>query len=159
MHQMKRFLVALILMTTIIAAWAKSSGLDPSKVGADGLTHGQAEQVLRIALMHGGYKKELVLPGAYIEGPLANKTGKPPVPGFFMFRLAYDSPSAGATDYIGTFVVSQKTGDVWDVGLPSGCSNFRSAALTRVQTVIMKKTGKIMHDEMHLREQFDCLGK
>ncbi len=153
---MIRLLIFILLVILIPVSWAQSFGIHPAQIAESGLTEQQAKQVLRSVLKHGKYGKILALRGAYIEDGFFDENGQQSDPGFYTFRLAYDSPKAGATDYFGPFVVSQKTGDVWDISLTSGCKNFHSPALTRLQATIMKKTKAAIENERPLRENFDC---
>lgn len=154
---MKRILFALLLLIPGAVLGAKPWSLNAAQIAESGLTEQQAEQVLRLALQQSKYRKHFVSPHSYIEDGFVNQDGTPKTAGFYMFRLAYDGPKATMTWYFGPFLVSQKTGDVWDVSLSSGCVNFHSAALTRIQATIMKKTKTAIEDEKALRNNFDCL--
>ncbi len=148
----------LILGLLGLFAWlprAKGAGLEFSHVSEQGLSKAQAEQVVRLVLMHSAYRKWLNTSSAYIENN--DGEGETFVPGFYMFRLAYDLPKAQTTSYAGPYVVSKKTADVWDVSLASACKNLHFPALTRLQTQVMKQTKSTIAGEKALREQFDCV--
>lgn len=151
---MKYFFIAVLLLALPSHGQSKPSGLDITRIKETGLTQPQAEQVLRMVVAKSPYRHWLNTRYAYIEN-LDDKT-RQTVPGFYMFRLAYDSPKARATAYAGPYLISQKTADVWDVGLSSDCKNLHFPALAALQTQVRKKTGTTLDDETDLRKKFDC---
>jgi hypothetical protein len=118
---------------------------------ATGLMREQAKQVLLVVLKHEHYK----LRGAsiFINGDLADDKGNPPHPGYYDFSLGDDSAHEGATHYRGLFSVSVLTGEVWEINL---CKRFEFRQLKRIQTAIMKKTGKTFADERAARKGLGC---
>jgi hypothetical protein len=151
---MKHHIAALLLAVVFVAAWARAEGFKLAEVQQNGLSKMQAEQILQLVIARSAYRKWLHSSNAYIEN--LDEPAKQAVPGFFMFRLAYDAPTAGATAYAGPYLISQKTADVWDVSLPTACKNLHFPALTRLQAGVMKETGATVQDESALRKAFDC---
>jgi hypothetical protein len=118
--------------------------LNASQVQADGLTIDQAKQVLVMVLKH--EKLFMKKPGFNIEDIEF-------VTGYVNFFVTYDSPKAAATDVIGGFAVSPRTGDVWEANL---CKRYDFPALKRVQATIMQHTGKTFASEVSERRGLGC---
>jgi hypothetical protein len=145
---------ALVLVLTLVASVVLAKGpavLSADQVQPTGLTKDQAKQVLTVVLKHERYK--LRMPGVFINGDLADEKGNPPHPGYFDFSLGYDSPKAGATEYMGLFSVSTATGDVWEINT---CKHFAFPALRRLQSEITARTRKTMADEVAQRRGLGC---
>jgi hypothetical protein len=145
---------ALFLVLALAASAALAKGpavFNADQVQPNGLTREQARQVLVVVLKHERYK--LGMPGVFIDGDLADEKGNPPHPGYFDFSLGYDSPKAGATEYMGLFSVSTATGDVWEINI---CKRFVFPALRSLQSGIMARTGRTMADEMAQRRGLGC---
>lgn len=149
-NTLNRFL-GLLLVFFACAAFAKPVLLDGKEVGPTGLTKMQAKQVLVTVLMHEKFK--LAKPGVSINDDLLGPDGKPPHPGYYDFSIGYDSPSAGATEYVGLFSVSTATGDVWETNL---CKRYVFPALKATQKAIMKQTGKTFESEKRERRGLGC---
>ncbi|AUP76360.1 hypothetical protein CWS02_05580 [Enterobacter sp. EA-1] len=78
------------------------------------------------------------------------------VPEYINFHVAWDSPDAAATDVIGEFVVSPRTGDVWESNM---CKQYAFSELKRLQTEIMKRTGWTLAGELKEREDWAAINK
>jgi hypothetical protein len=141
------FVFALVSAT----AFAKPSAFDERAVAASGLVREQAKQVLLVVLKHEHYK--LRGDSTFINGDLVDEKGNPPHPGYYDFSLGDDSAGEGATHYRGLFSVSILTGDVWELNL---CKRFVFPQLKRIQTAIMKRTGRTLADEKAARKGLGC---
>ena len=151
---MKSVFAAILLTVLAGLVPAKAAGAGLGAVAVTGLTKPQAEAVLRLVIAQGVYRRWLHSRHSYIEN--LDQAEKQAVPGFFMFRLAYDAPQTGATAYAGPYLISQKTADVWDVGDPGACKNLHFPALARWQAQVTRKTQAKVQDEAGLRAAFDC---
>ncbi len=148
---MKRMICGLCLISVAFSAEVGAAPFKSAEVRENGLTKDQAKQVLMVVLRHEKYR--LSMPGVFIDGNLADEQGNPPHPGYFDFSLGYDSPKAGATDYLGLFSVSVKTGDVWEI---NSCKNFHFPALAQLQAMIMKRTKQTFAGEKDARKGLGC---
>ncbi len=142
---------ALLLMFFAHAAFAASFSLAGQPIDSAGLTQTQARQVLVMVLKHEKFK--ISRPGVFIDGDLTTPDGKPPHPGYYDFSVGSDSPSAGATEYLGLFSVSAATGDVWEINL---CRRYIFPDLSVAQKAIMKRTGKTFESEKPERRGLGC---
>lgn len=134
----------------------ESRALNINAVGVDGLTEKQAMEVLRLALNGSTWRRTLKQPEITIEGDFANPDGTPPLPGYYMLRLVHDAPKSFSSMHLGTFAVGKLTADVWDIAAPTGCKNFHSPELSKLQAAVMRKTKGVVPAEKVLREKFDC---
>jgi hypothetical protein len=142
-------LVILAVAATSVQAvnGGKTAKAEPSITGQiqkDGLTVQQAEQVLVMVLKH--EKLFMKEPGFNIENIEF-------VPGYVNFHVTYDTPKAGATEVIGAFAVSPRTGDVWETNL---CKRYAFPALKRVQAAIMQRTGSTFASETNDLRGMGC---
>lgn len=149
--KMSRMLLLVFAITASVASAKEPTTIPLDQITSEGLSRGQAKQVLIVVLKHQRYK--LGKSGVFIDGDLTDENGKPPHPGYFDFSLGYDSPKAGATEYWGLFSVSVSTGDVWETNT---CKRFVFPALQRIQKNIMERTGKTMADEKAQRRGLGC---
>lgn len=139
------FLVSLaIAVASLQATPGQASGMDTSKVQSSGLTADQAKKILVLVLKH--EKLFISKPGFNVEATQL-------APGYMNFFVTYDSPNAGATDAIGSFAVSPRTGDVWETNI---CRRYTFPALERAQAAIMKRTGETFASEVSERRKLGC---
>lgn len=120
-----------------------TSEFNLSDINREGMTKTQAEKVLIIVLRHQKYN--LSLEGIFIDGDLQDEQGNVPHPGYYDFSLGYDTPTAGATDYLGLFSVSPKTGDIWEI---NECERVVFPELQKIQQGIMEKNGATFASEV-----------
>lgn len=66
--------------------------------------------LVRAVLRH----ENLAFPSRYCELEQLDKGGKPFAPGFYSFGANCDYPNTGATTVFGLYVVSVRTGEVWE---------------------------------------------
>jgi hypothetical protein len=123
----------------------------PENVEPTGLTKAQAKQILIVVLTH--ERKPIDGLGTFIDDDLRDKSGEPPHPGYFDFSLGYDSPGAGATEYMGLYAVSSATGDVWEL---NRCEHYDFPELRRIQAKISHRTHRTVVDEKDLRRGLGC---
>lgn len=148
---LRQLLAILAIASTVVQVQAADGEraarpvpLTASQVQTEGLTSAQARQVLVMVLKH--EKLFMNKPGFNIEDIEF-------VPGYVNFHVTYDSPKAAATDVIGAFAVSPRTGDVWETNL---CKRYEFQALKRVQGTIMQRTGKTFASEVGERRGLGC---
>jgi hypothetical protein len=143
-------LMAALLMCREHAFAAELGAFPATAISRDGLNLAQAKKVLTLVLRHEGY--DLKKRGMYIDDDIKTPEGGPPHPGYVDLSLQFDARTAGATAALGYFAVSKKTGDVWEV---NRCKRYRFPELSRIQRLIMQRTGTSLADE---REQWKGLG-
>jgi hypothetical protein len=153
MPGIKSLRAAVLLLAISSAAMSATdpTAFDSKAVQPSGLTKEQAKQVLVIVLKH--LKFNLAREGMYLDGDITAPSGGPFHPGYYDFALTYDTPDAAATDVLGSYAVSLKTGDVWEVNL---CKRYAFPALTRVQVAIMQRTGQTFASEKNERRGLGC---
>lgn len=147
---MKRFLLALATLAPAIAS-AGSGPLKIDDVMPTGLTKNQAKQVLIVVLKHARFN--LSTPGMYIDDDLHGPNGEPNRPGYYDFSLSYDTPKAGATNYLGYYSVNVRSGDVWEV---ESCKRYGFPKLRALQRKLKKRTGTALADERIARDEVGC---
>ncbi|NHZ96331.1 hypothetical protein F2P46_11350 [Massilia sp. CCM 8734] len=111
----------------------------------------QAKQLLVFTLSREGYNT--TKKGLYFEGPLTNRHGNIPHPGYLDFSLTYANPKAGALEFIGLFSVSVSSGEIWETNT---CEMFSFPDLRRIQHQIRAKTKISAADESVLRRGLGC---
>lgn len=74
------------------------------------ITAAQAESLVRTVLRH----EKLKFPSPYCELERLDKDGKAFAPDFYSFGANCDYPNARATTVLGLYVVSPRTGEVWE---------------------------------------------
>lgn len=133
------------------AAIAHDTALDATKVSRHGLTGAQARYVLKLVLEHEGY--DLNKRGMDIDGPFKVDPAIASQRGYWEFGLTFDAPGYAATEVLGRFAVSRLTADVWETNL---CRRYDFPALSQLQTMVMRKTGKTRADEIAARRGLGC---
>jgi hypothetical protein len=128
-----------------------ASDIDAEKISQKGLSAEQARQVLIVALEQLHFKLSKI--GMYIDGPLTDAEGKPFRVGFYDFGLAFDSPTAGATDVLGHYAVNTMTGDVWET---ERCVRYKFPELLIIQKRITEKTATKLLNEEKARDEIGC---
>ena len=128
---------------------ATEKALSPSSVISgqiqhNGLTAEQARELLIMVLKH---------ENLFIDKPGFNIEHIEFVPGYANFHVTWDSPEAAATDVIGEFAVSPRTGDVWE---SNNCKQYSFPELKRLQAEVMKRTGWTFSGELKEREGLGC---
>ncbi|NHZ34639.1 hypothetical protein F0185_13705 [Massilia sp. CCM 8692] len=111
----------------------------------------QAKKLLVFTLSREGYNT--TKKGLYFEGPLTNRHGNIPHPGYLDFGLTYANPKAGALEFIGLFSVSVSSGEIWETNT---CEMFSFPDLRRIQHQIRAKTKISAADESVLRRGLGC---
>ncbi|MDR3441349.1 hypothetical protein [Telmatospirillum sp.] len=150
MLTLSRILLALAVIAVVSAQpsagqnTSGTGGFDERQVQPSGLSVDQARQLLVVVLQH--EKLMVNKPGFNIENIEF-------VPGYVNFFVTYDSPKAGATDVIGGFAVSPRTGDVWETTL---CKRYQFRTLSDIQKRIMEKTGKRFATNDEAKEELGC---
>ena len=145
----KTLIVALTTIT--LSAHAEQDVLIAAQVAKTGLTQAQAQQVLRVVLKH--LRFNLNKEGMLIDGDISGSNGQPMRPGYIDFALTYDTPTAAATDVLGTYSVDMLTGDVLE---NTRCKRYRFAALTRLQKAISARTGVALPPQKVALGQIGC---
>jgi hypothetical protein len=139
-----------LLLLTSATAHAKNKDLFSNHtlllthISPSGLTEQQAKDILVMVLKH--EKMYMYKEGFDIERINYAK-------GYTTFQVTYDTPKAAATEVIGAFAVSPRTGAVLEVNL---CRNYSFHALTEIQNDIMKQTGATFASEKELLNQLGC---
>lgn len=147
----KIIFVFFLLASAVCYVQGNTSEFNLSDINREGMTKAQAEKLLIIVLRHQKYN--LSLGGIFIDGDLQDGQGNAPHPGYYDFSLGYDTPTAGATDYLGLFSVSPKTGDIWEI---NECERVVYPELQKIQQGIMKKTGATFASEVVQRRGLGC---
>lgn len=148
-NQNREILIILALLCCPLSVSASEKTLSPSPVISgqiqhDGLTPEQARALLIMVLKH---------ETLFIDKPGFNIEHIEFVPEYINFHVTWDSPDTAATDVIGEFVVSPRTGDVWESNM---CKQYAFSELKRLQTEIMKRTGWTLAGELKEREGLGC---
>ena len=92
-------------------------------------------------------------PGLFIDRDISGANGQAMRPGYIDFALTYDTPSAAATDVLGTWSVDILTGDVLE---NTRCKRYRFAGLKRLQAAISARTGVALPPEKLALGRIGC---
>ena len=109
----------------------------------------EAKSLVRVVLRH----EKLKLSSRYCELEQVRGDGRPFVPEYYSFSASCDYPNAKATSVLGLYVVSPRTGEVWEF---NGCRRFRFSELTEIQRKIMRQTHATEAVEANYRKNVGC---
>lgn len=110
---------------------------------------GEAKSLVQLVLAH----KHIRLSSQYCNLDQVEKDGKPFVPDYYALSATCDYPNTAATTPFGLYVVSPRTGEVFQF---DQCDPIEFPALQRLQTAIMHRTHHKSADEAKYREQAGC---
>ena len=97
--------------------------------------------------------RNIHLSDRYCELKSMDGNGKPFVTKYYTFGGSCDYPRTAATTPFGVYVVSPRTGEVWEFNT---CEHVTFPALTRIQTEIKHRTGNTDVAEAQYREHIGC---
>jgi hypothetical protein len=83
-----------------------------------------------------------------------DKQDKPFVPDYYSFSASCDYPNTAATTPFGIYVVSPRTGDVFEF---NRCEWFHFAELRRLQRSITQRTKRTSAEEANYRNATGCV--
>lgn len=110
---------------------------------------GEAESLVRVALRHEGSP----LSSKYCAVERLDQEGKPFVQGYYSFGPFCDYPNTAVRTTFGLYVVSPRTGDVWEF---NRCEWFKFPRLQRLQLSIMRRTRATEVEELNYRRKTGC---
>lgn len=93
------------------------------------ITVDQAKSLVRLVLQH----EHLHYQPKYCDIRPAEKDGTPFVPNYYSLAATCDFPNTVATDPLGIFVVSPRTGDVWEF---NSCDRYTFPELLKLREKI-----------------------
>lgn len=97
------------------------------------ITASEAESLVRVVLRH----ERIRLSSRYCELEQMDRAGKSFIPDYYSFGAHCDFPNTAATTPLGIFVVSPRTGEVWEF---NQCRRFSFPELRRLQQNIKRVT-------------------
>jgi hypothetical protein len=97
--------------------------------------------------------RNIHLSAKYCELKALGRDGKPFVADYYTLGASCDYPNTAATTSFGVYVVSPRTGHVWEFNI---CEQFSFPTLTRIQKDIKQRTGNTDIAEAKYREQMGC---
>jgi hypothetical protein len=109
----------------------------------------ETESLVRVVLK----LQKIQLASQYCELERLDKNGKSFVSDYYSFSAHCDYPNTAATNPFGIYVVSPRTGDVWEY---NRCEWFRFPELSRLQRNLMKRTHATDATEAKYREASGC---
>ena len=112
-------------------------------------TVAEAESLVRVVLKH----EKIQLSSRYCELERLDKNGKSFVSDYYSFGAHCDYPNTAATTPFGIYVVSPRTGDVWEY---NQCKWFDFPELHRLQRNILQRTHATDATEAKYREATGC---
>ena len=112
----------------------------------------EAKSLVRVVLQ----RERIRLSPRYCELQQIDKPDKPFVPDYYSFAASCDYPNTAATTPFGIYVVSPRTGDVFEF---NRCEWFDFPELRRLQRNIMRRTGSTAADEAKYRESSGCASR
>jgi hypothetical protein len=140
----------ILALACFCLSWPSRAQENLQDVASSGLSLMQAKRLLLLVLRHEHIR--IKRPGMYIES-LKKPDGRTAHPGYFDFTVTHDSESTGATEVLGSYSVSIRTGDIWEVNL---CKHYDFAELSRAQKAIQKATSTSPRDEKDSRRGLGC---
>jgi len=109
----------------------------------------EAESLVRLVLKH----ERIRLSSQHCELERLDKDGKSFVSDYYSFGAHCDYPNTAATTPFGIYVVSPRTGDVWEY---NRCQWFGFPELRRLQRTVMRRTHATDGTEKKYREATGC---
>ncbi len=109
-----------------------------------------AKSLVSLVLRH----ERINLSSRYCQLEQLDTEGKPFVADYYSFGASCDYPNTGATTPFGIYVVSPRTGDVWEF---NRCRWFAFPELRRLQRNIMRRTHATEMEESKYREKTGCV--
>jgi hypothetical protein len=134
----------LIIAFFVYACWAVAAMPQPPKITTE-----EAKSLVGVVLRH----EHIRLSSRYCELGQIDKPGKPFVPDYNSFSATCDYPNTAATRPFGIYVVSPRTGDVFEF---NRCEWFSFQELSRLQRNIMQRTKHTAAEEVPFRERTGC---
>ena len=134
--------VHLVTIAIVLAA-GSTFGQQPT------ITVAQAESLVRVVLRH----ENLRLSSRYRELEQVQKGGKAFVPDYYSFSAYCDYPNAGATTILGFYIVSPRTGEVWEY---NKCKLFTFPKLLELRRKMIRQTPAGEKSEAKYRANAGC---
>jgi len=131
---------------------AKLGNLEESTQPAAIITEAQAKSLVREVLRHGKVR----LSSRYCELEPVRKDGKPFVQDYYSVWAYCDYPNIGATTVFGLFVVSPRTGEVWEYNT---CKTLTFPELMELRRKIAPQTNVTEEAEAKYRAKIGCEDK
>jgi hypothetical protein len=113
------------------------------------ITATEAESLVRVVLRH----EKIRLSPRYCELERLDHEGKSFVSSYYSFGAHCDYPNTAATTPFGIYVVSPRTGDVWEF---NRCKWFRFTELRTLQRDIKRRTHATDDAELTYRRKTGC---
>jgi len=113
------------------------------------ITADEAKSLVRTVLRH----EHINLSPRYCELDEIHKQGKPFVPDYYSFSATCDYPNTAATTPFGIYIVSPRTGDVFEF---TRCRWYQFAELRRLQRSITQRTKQSSAEEAKYRKASGC---
>lgn len=110
----------------------------------------EARSLVRVVLRH----EKIHLSSRYCELEQLDKDGKAFVADSYSFGAFCDYPNTAATTPFGLYVVSPRTGDVWEF---NRCQWFSFPELRRLQRNIMRRIHATAAEQSKYRERTRCV--
>jgi|SRR5208282_1990338 len=134
------YLAAIVVLVAAGSAFGQQSTI----------TVAQAESLVRLVLRHEGIK----LSSRYCEvALLRTKDGKAFVPDYYSFGASCDYPDAAATTPFGIYVVSPRTGEVWEF---NECTRFAFPELSKLRRKLVPQNEASEKAEAKYRVNLGC---
>src|SRR5438309_145758 len=118
-----------VVLVSIATIFAQSNIAQPATISSV-----EAKSLVQAVIK----SRNIHLAAKYCELKALNRDGKPFVANYYTFGASCDYPHTAATTPFGVYVVSPRTGDVWEFNT---CERFSFPALTRIQKDIKQRTG------------------
>lgn len=113
------------------------------------ITVAQAESLVRVVLHH----EKLRLSSRYCQIEPVHKGDKAFVPDYFSFSAYCDYPNAGATTVLGLYIVSPRTGEVWEY---NECKPFTFPKLLELRRKLARQNHATEEAEAKYRANIGC---
>jgi hypothetical protein len=133
-----------VVLVSIAITFAQSNVAQPATISSV-----EAKSLVQSVLKN----RNIHLSEKYCELETLDRDGKPFVANYYTFGASCDYPHTAATTPFGIYVVSPRTGDVWEFNT---CEQFSFPALIRIQKDIKRRTGNTDIAEAKYREQTGC---
>jgi hypothetical protein len=133
------YLTAIVVVLTVMSAFGQQSAI----------TAAQAESLVRVVLRH----EKIRLSPRYCELEQMRADGTAFVPNYYSFSAYCDYPNTAATTQLGIYVVSPRTGEVWEF---SGCKLFKFPELLQLRRKLVPQTRVTEEAEAEYRTSIGC---
>jgi hypothetical protein len=134
-----------VLLAAIVFLYAAGSAFGQQRA----ITVAQAESLVRVVLKH----QRLEMPSRYCEMHEMTKDLKAFIADYYSFAPACDYPNSAATTPLGLFVVSPRTGEVWEF---NNCEVFTFPKLLRLRRKLVPQNDATEKAEAKYRISLGC---